>query len=310
MSSFNAVLNVSRGQRVVRGLMSPVLAILMVSIVLTSAPAAAQQQPARGPNNGASSTAPAIDYRTARLDRRLTAVRLSSPIHLDGVLDEPDWGRAPIATHFIQNDPREGQPAASDTEVRALYDEDAIYFGVFAKDDDPKRLIVSDIKEDFNTGGSDGIAVIIDTFHDGRNGYQFATNPAGAKWDAQIANEGRETNSDWDGVWEVSTHVGDAGWYAELRIPFRTLKFTRASVQTWGINFERRIRRLNQNSYWSPIPRVFDLQRVSLAGTLEDLRDVVPGRNLRIKPYVSSSSNKAAGRSAVNDFDGGLDVKY
>ena len=140
--------------------------------------------------------------------------------------------------------------------------------------------------------------MIIDTFHDGRNGYQFATNPAGAKWDAQMANEGRENNADWDGIWEVSTRVGEAGWYAEMRVPFRTLKFTRADVQTWGINFERRIRRLNQNSYWSPMPRVYDLQRVSMAGTVEDLREVRPGRNLRIKPYVSTSSNTVAGRSA------------
>jgi hypothetical protein len=82
----------------------------------------------------------------------LTAVRSTGPIHLDGSLHEPAWQVAPIASRFIQNDPREGQPADCDTEVRVLYDDDAIDFGVFAKDDDPQRLIVGDIKEDFNAG--------------------------------------------------------------------------------------------------------------------------------------------------------------
>ena len=67
--------------------------------------------------------------------------------------------------------------------------------------------------------------MVIDTFHDERNGYQFAINPAGAKWDAQMANEGRESNSNWDGIWDVETHVAEDGWYAEMRIPFRTLRF-------------------------------------------------------------------------------------
>src|SRR5262245_11552243 len=246
MPSFNVRLFLVRGQRGRGGVAFSVLALFMMSIVLISAPAAAEQQPAPALNNEAPSSVANIDYNTARLERRLMAVRSTGPIELDGALGEPDWEKAPIATHFIQNDPREGQAATYDTEVRVLYDDDAIYFGVYAKDDDPQGLIVSDIKEDYNTGGSDGFSVIIDTFHDGRNGYQFATNPAGAKWDAQMANEGRENNSDWDGVWEVSTRVGEDGWYAEMRIPFRTLKFTRAEVQTWGINFERRIRRLNQ----------------------------------------------------------------
>src|SRR5260221_5528819 len=125
-----------------------------------------------------------INYETARLDRHLTATRASGPIAIDGVLDEEAWRGTPVASHFIQNDPREGAPATFDTEVRVLYDDQALYFGVFAKDDEPGALIVSDLKKDFNTGSSDGFRVIIDTFSDKRNGDQFATNPAGAKWAA------------------------------------------------------------------------------------------------------------------------------
>jgi hypothetical protein len=177
--------------------------------------------------------APTINYETARVERRLPAVRATGPIRLDGALDEPAWSTAAVAQHFIQSDPREGEPASFDTDVRVLYDDDALYFGVFAKDEEPGRLIVNDLKKDYNTDGSDGFRIILDTFHDERNGYQFATNPAGAKWDAQMSNEGREINANWDGIWDVATRITETGWVAEIRIPFRTLKFDDAETQTW-----------------------------------------------------------------------------
>ena len=285
-------------------------ALLAMALLLGCTPAglfaqtqpqtASPQRPARSP----------IDYGTAHLERRLEAVRATGEIALDGVLDEPAWSAAPLASHFIQNDPREGDPATFDTEVRILYDDDALYFGVFARDDDPSRIIVTDIKKDFNTGNSDGFRIILDTFRDGRNGYQFATNPAGAKWDSQMSNEGREDNSNWDGIWDVATRITETGWYAEIRIPFRTLKFTAGEFQTWGVNFERKIRRLNEDSYWSPLPRIYDLSRVSLAGTVEGLQRVRPGRNIRLKPYAASGSNTLQGRPTDGDFDAGFDVKY
>ena len=120
-----------------------------------------------------------------------------------------------------------------------LHDDDALYFGVFARDDEPSAIIVSDLRKDFNTAASDGFLVVIDTFSDQRNGFEFATNPAGAKWDAQMSNQGREINANWDGVWDVRTRIVEDGWYAEIRIPFRTLKFTDQARQTWGLNFER-----------------------------------------------------------------------
>jgi hypothetical protein len=283
-----------------------------VALAVLAAPAAlpglaAAQAPA---NTGQSSqTAQPIDYEAARLERRLMAARATGEVRLDGVLDEPAWQNAPMATHFVQNDPREGQPATFDTEVRVLYDDAALYLGVFARDDEPGRIIVNDIKKDFNTGTSDGFRVILDTFHDGRNGYVFATNPAGAKWDSQTSNEGRESNANWDGIWDVAARIGETGWFAEIRIPFRTLKFTSAELQDWGVNFERKVRRLNEDSYWSPLPRIYDLERLSMAGSIEGLRGIRAGRNIRLKPFAASTSSTASGATS-GDFDGGLDVKY
>jgi hypothetical protein len=250
-----------------------------------------------------------IDYGTAHLERRLTIVRAAGEITLDGSLDEPAWRDAPVASHFIQNDPREGEPATFDTEVRILYDDEAVYIGVFAQDDEPGRIIVSDLKKDFNTSTSDNFSVIFDTFRDERNGYRFTTNPAGAKWDAQSANEGRENNANWDGIWDVKTRIMERGWYAEMRIPFRTLKFKDGDPQTWGLNFERKVRRLNEDSYWAPLPRIYNLEKLSMAGTLEGMQGLRPGKNIRVKPFVMSSSNTVPGRT-LGDFDLGLDVKY
>ena len=282
------------------------LALVLGQVALPSA-ASAQQAPGGG--TGASAGA-AINYSTARLERRLMAVRAAGPITLDGLPDEAAWNDAPVASHFLQNDPREGEPATFDTEVRVLYDDDALYFGVFAKDDEPGRLVVNDLKKDFDPDSSDGFRIILDTFHDARNGYTFATNPAGAKYDAQMANEGRDRNANWDGIWDVATRTTETGWYAEIRVPFRTLKFESRDIQTWGVNFERKLRRLNEDSYWSPLPRIYNLDRVSMAGTVEGLTGLRPGMNLRFKPYAATTSSTLQGRRTTGELDAGLDVKY
>ncbi len=139
----------------------------------------------------ASAQSEPIDYDTARRERRLPAKRVDGPVTLDGRLDEIAWAAAPVAKGFVQNDPQEGAPATFDTEVRLLYDDRALYIGVFAKDDQPGEIIVNELRKDFNTGNADGFCLVIDSFHDERNGYQFAINPGGAKWDAQMSNEGR-----------------------------------------------------------------------------------------------------------------------
>jgi hypothetical protein len=139
---------------------------------------AASAQQAPGGGAGASAGA-GVNYATARLERRLMAVRASGPITLDGLPDEAAWNDAPVASHFLQNDPREGEPATFDTEVRVVYDDDALYFGVFAKDDEPGRLIVNDLKKDLDTESSDGFRILLDTFHDARNGLHVCHQSCG-----------------------------------------------------------------------------------------------------------------------------------
>src|SRR5437667_4667935 len=138
----------------------------------------------------------------------------------------------------------------------------------------------------------------------------FAINARGAKWDAQTINEGREINENWDALWEVKARIVETGWYAEIAIPFRTLRFSSADEQTWGVNFQRRIRRRNEDSFWAPLPRIYDLQRVSLAGTLEGLQGARPGNDIRLKPFVLGSAGKSTRADVGTDGNAGLDAKY
>lgn len=244
--------------------------------------------------------------------RVITAVETPAPITLDGSLDEEAWSRAQPAGDFVQAEPHEGQPATEPTEVRIVYDSEALYVGVICRDSsEDGGAIVNDIRKDFTPGEQDSFEVIFDTFADRRNGFVFVTNPAGAKSDTQIANEGRDVNTSWDAVWSVATQRRGGGWSAEIRIPFKTLRFNRGADQTWGVNFSRRIRRRNEIDYWSPVPRVYNIYRAGLGGTLTGLPDASQGRNLRIKPWIAADTTRAVGGPSFATGEHiGLDAKY
>src|SRR4029450_730260 len=243
--------------------------------------------------------------------RTVTAVETRGSITLDGALDEEAWRLAEPATDFVQAEPHEGQPASEPTDVRLVFDRDALFIGVDCRDEVDARTIINDIRKDFPAGDQDTFEVILDTFGDRRNGFVFVTNAVGAKSDTQIANEGRDVNTSWDAVWTVAARRTEHGWSAEMRIPFKTLRFERGAGHLWGINFSRRIRRKNEVDYWSAVPRVYNLYRSSLAGSLTGLPDARQGRDLRLKPWVASDSTRSVGGASFdNSGQIGLDAKY
>ncbi len=254
---------------------------------------------------------PPVDFETARLDRRLIATRAAGQVVLDGVVDDAEWAEAPVARSFTQGNPFEGMPSTFETEVRVLYDDEFLYIGAKAFDDDPGAFIVNDLSRDFSTRTGDIFGVVVDTFHDRRNGYMFETNQEGAKFDGQLFNDGREFNRDWDGVWFVETRTTAEGWEIEMAIPFRTLRFRESPEQVWGINFLRRVRRLNEDSFWAPIPRFFNFARISYAGTLEGLTGLRSGGRVKVTPYVSADARTGAGEDdgVLGGFTGGVDAK-
>ena len=251
-----------------------------------------------------------IDYDTAHLSRILQAVRADGPIVLDGRLSEASWSRAVPATDFTQRQPRTGAPASQETEVRILYDDDNLYIGAICHDTEPSRIVMTDLREDFGTYDNDTIGFTIDSLHDRRSAFNFIVNPAGAKFDSQSAHDGDQVNTDWDGVWDVRTTMIERGWVAEIVIPFKTLRFTRMAAQEFGLNISRRLRRNNEDAQWAPLPRRFNsFVRPSFAGTLRGLDDLKPGRNLKVKPFVTGSTTSTGGPQRLHS-DGGFDLKY
>ena len=249
-----------------------------------------------------------------------TAFQLSTAPTIDGVVaDDPAWRQVTPASGFSQVRPDAGMAATQKTEVFVGFTDDALYIGVIAYDDNPAGIIVADSRRDSSLNDTDSFLVIIDGFQDGQNGFVFGTNPAGLEYDGQVTNEGSGGfrsggggfNLNWDTTWTVSATISDIGWSAEMEIPFSSLRYGGGEVQSWGINFQRNIRRNNEVAYWAPIERQFNLYRVSEAGVIGGIR--VPNkRSLQITPYAlnqASSGGSLSGGTHLNE-EYGLDLKY
>jgi hypothetical protein len=228
----------------------------------------------------------------------LRAVRVEAAVRVDGVLDEAGWGLAEAATGFRQREPREGEPATEATEVRVLYDATTLYVGVVARDREPERvigrilqrdrLLLSRMDNQATWAGDDGVAILLDPFHDQRNAFLFATNPNGAELEALVSDESAAYNTDWRAVWRVAARRSAEGWSAEFAIPFRSLRYPEQDgSQPWGFNVERFIRRKNESTLWTGWSRAEGgLHRVSRAGHLLGLAGLPRSRlNLEVKPY-------------------------
>ena len=265
---------------------------------------------------------PASALQESRELYKVPAVRVDVAPVLDGVLDDAVWQRASVIDQFVQQEPEEGAPATERTEVLILYDAENLYVGVRAYDSDPDGMFSTEMRHDAERIlEEDSFQIILDTFNDSRSGYMFVTSPLGAKLEQQISNEGGDSgrgrgrggsdvNRDWDGVWHVSVKPMDGGWAAEIAIPMVTVRFPAAERQEWGVNFMRNIRRKNEQVFWAPVPRAYDLARVSLAGSLTDLRSLSRGLDLRLKPFVAGGGQRTLSDGTSTEGDIGLDVKY
>ena len=242
------------------------------------------------------------------------ATRISTPIVVDGRLDEVAWQNATVLTDFVQQLPKTGYPSKFRTEVRVLYDATNLYVGSINYDPEPSRAITVGLERDFVSSNSDIFGLVLDTFFDRRNSFLFLVNPMGAVRDEQTFNDSRTIVEAWDGISRVKTARQDSSWTVELVIPLRTLRFDASrDPQSWGINFIRRVRRVNETSYWAPLERQYRLHRMSKAGTLEGLTGLKQGRNLQVKPYALGGNSRGAQvptSSLGTRGDVGGDIKY
>ncbi len=250
------------------------------------------------------------------------AVRRIGAIVVDGRIDEDAWKGAEVMSDFRQFQPTEGARASQRTEVRILYDEQAIYIGARLYDSLGARGIRAPLARrdqlldgngnngSFNSLTTDKLAVVFDTYHNRIDQAWFEINPAGARGD--------EFNGDpsWDPVWEGATHIDSLGWSAELRIPYSQLRFSRDSVQTWGLQVWRYADRLNERDMWS-FWRRNESGGPAFYGTLIGIETGAQQRHLELLPYVVTREQfkyAAAAdpyhQTASSRVNAGGDVKY
>ena len=260
------------------------------------------------------------------------AVEADAPV-IDGRVNEALWQTVQPYSTFTQQDPIEGAPASERTEVRVVVGHGNVYIGIIAFDSDPSKIIVSQSRRDGSLTETDSIVMVLDTFNDNQNAFVFGTNPLGIEYDGQVAREGQTSgvaftggggagtqrggisafNPNWDGDWTVQSQITDRGWETELAIPLKTLRYQTGTNQTWGFNVLRNIRHKNEQAYLAPIPRGYDIYRVSLAAKMSGL-DLPARRDIKLIPYALGSVNKDFTRTTGDKVDrkatGGLDVKW
>ena len=238
---------------------------------------------------------------------------------IDGRVEEPVWATAQPFSAFIQQEPDEGQPATERTEIRFLLDRQNLYIGVISFDSDPDGIVVSQSRRDGELAETDSIEILLDTFNDGQNAFVFGTNPFGIEYDGQVTAEGQggqrgraDLNLDWNADWTVRAQMTERGWEAEFSLPLKTLRYSPGDERTWGVNVLRNIRRKNEQAFLSPVPRGYNLYRVSVAGKLGGL-SLPARRDLKLVPYVAGavSDDKTLRTDTVDRHgDIGLDVKW
>ncbi len=248
-------------------LVHAVLCALYVFVVSAWSPAAGQQPGAPEPTRSAAVTA------------------ISSPIVIDGSLDEAPWRRSPKIGELVQRIPIAGARPTEKTEVTLLHDKDNLYIGVMCYDSEPDKVLASQMARDAQLNADDRLGIILDTFRDQSNAFYFSTNPNGVLVDGLVFANG-ETNEDWDAIWIVKTRRSDEGWSAEFAIPFKSLSFPPGQT-VWGFNIMRVVQRTLEEVRWTGARFQTQFFQVSEAGEITDLEGLEQGVGLDVRPFIA-----------------------
>jgi hypothetical protein len=225
---------------------------------------------------------------------------------INGILNDSVWQNTDVATNFIQFRPDVGNtlPIDEKTEVRMTYDDKAIYIAAYLFD--PPNLIMSQLSSRDNFGQADYFEVILNPNNDGINDTKFYVFSSGHQADAQATSG--ETDLSWNAVWESAVKIKHDGWIVELKIPYRTLRFSNKNIETWGLQFIRRFRRSRSRYSWNPID--VSVGNSSLYhGELKGLKGITPPTRLIFYPFTTGLLNTIDNNTDTN-FTLGLDVKY
>ena len=219
----------------------------------------------------------------ARPTAAAVRIDVSEAPAIDGDLSDPVWAKATVIDRFIQKRPNPGQPASDRTVLRILFDQNNLYFAIYAYDSQPDRIIPGTLQRDGNLGAADSIVLLIDPFLTRRNAYGFEVSAAGARRDELEQNNTVEL-PEWDAIWNARARIVADGWVAEIAIPFRSLSYD-PNQTTWGFDMSRRLRHKNERDYWSGHNPAISFSDVSEAGSLTGISNVNRGIGLDVQVY-------------------------
>ena len=242
---------------------------------------------------------------TVHPKKQLRALKIDREISIDGRMLEPEWSQAPAASHFFTYEPSIGNPSPHPTWVKVLYDNRAIYFGAFMKDD-PDKVLRGLSKRDEEDANADKFWVTLNPYNDGKNIFKFVVTAANVRSDIKVSP--RNEDRAWDAVWDSKVSVVDSGWVVEMEIPYDAIRFPKKEVQTWGINFWRLVRRERETMCWDFVDRTMDNEG-SQYGELVNIHGIDPPFRLSLFPYVSGYVFPHNNQLDY-EYSAGMDLKY
>ena len=241
--------------------------------------------------------------------KTLKAVLINDRIIVDGNLDEPQWQTAPIAKDFFMFAPDNGKEVekGKETEVKILYDNEAIYIGAILYDAEPSKILKELTLRD-DQGTSDNFGVFINGFNDGQQDFRFFCTASGTQLDC-LATDTNGEDFSWDAIWLSKTKITNKGWVVEMKIPYAALRFSNNKVQTWGINFVRDLKRENSIYVWNKVDNKIN-NVIQQAGNLEGIENIKTPTRLFFLPYSSFYLNANDNQKTKGTLKGGMDMKY
>ncbi len=242
--------------------------------------------------------------------KKLEITRTEIAPKIDGNLDDQSWKNAAIAKEFVQFVPYNGKPATEKTEVRVLYDDDAIYIGAMLYDNNPDSIFTTLTKRDAGFEvDADMFMVGISTFNDGINSSMFLVTAAGVQSDIKGTTGGMD-DPNWDAVWESAVNITNKGWVIEIKLPYSALRFSKDDEQIWGINFLRAIIRKQEWSSWNHVNNEI-LGFTNQSGVITGIRGIKPPLRLSFTPYFSTfAQHDSEDNLWSKGIRGGMDLKY
>lgn len=247
---------------------------------------------------------------TAQAKPTLEAIRIDGSIKIDGVLDDEGWQDAPVGSDFTNLQPVPDLKPQQKSEVQVVYNDDGFYVGMMLYDASPDSILM-ELTERDNLGNTDWVAISLDPYNSGNNGFAFLTTPANVQYDAQYSADGEDDN--WDAVWVSKATILDNGWSVEYFIPYSAIRFPKSDVQEWTINFVRRVQRNQEKSFWTAIDPNID-GYLNQCGTLTGLQNIKAPLRIQATPFLAvyglSARDAGAMKSSTgSSVTGGMDLK-